>query len=166
MKNNIEKELNDLKNKIKNLENEQKLLLTSDNFLHSRLVSLLCDKKLQNIKRGLSELNIASEKGNSLSSFVLGLLYEFGDSVEPNMSKSIEYYLKSFIQGYSKGIYQIGRIYHLEKEFSKAIEFYEKAAAKKEPNSLINLGIIYEKGDGVIQDYSKAISILSKSRRL
>jgi TPR repeat protein len=41
-------------------------------------------------------------------------------------------------------------------DYAKAREWYEKAAAKDEASALVNLGVLYDNGQGVAQDYAKA----------
>lgn len=52
-----------MKAKLEKIQNEQKILSSTNDFLHSGLVSLLGDKKTRNIHRSIEELKISSERG-------------------------------------------------------------------------------------------------------
>ena len=44
----------------------------------------------------------------------------------------------------------------MKQDYSKAREWYEKAAKKENSGAQCNLGVMYKKGQGVKQNYSKA----------
>ena len=46
----------------------------------------------------------------------------------------------------------------MAKDYAKAREWYEKAADKGDAKAMNNLGLLYDNGQGVAQDYAKAAS--------
>ena len=44
----------------------------------------------------------------------------------------------------------------MPQDYAKAREWYEKAAAKGDATAMINIGLLYDNGQGVAQDYVKA----------
>jgi TPR repeat protein len=53
-------------------------------------------------------------------------------------------------------LYQSGRVAEAQEDYAEARRWYEKAAAAGEAQGMINLGSLYEAGNGVPQDYAAA----------
>ncbi|KAK8852781.1 hypothetical protein M9Y10_017771 [Tritrichomonas musculus] len=152
-----------LKEKLKDLS------ISSDDFCRG-LCRFLGDKSERNVKRGVSLLELSSEKGNRYASFIIGLLYESSEYVEHDFIKSTHFYELSSLQGNSYGLIRLGMCYHygygVQQDYPKAIELYEKAAKLGNSIALNNIAICYEKGHGVEQSYSKAVEYYEKAARL
>ena len=118
----------------------------------------------------VNDLKIASDKGNSYASYILGLLYWNGRSVEQSIDTSIKYFERSTEQGNSSGLNAIGWFYQngfgIQRDCSKAFEYYMKSANLGNSNALNNLSLLYHNGDFVKQDYTKAIECCLKSSEL
>lgn len=101
----------------------------------------------------------------------LGLCYYEGTGVEKNAKKAAYCFLKAsrlgcvdapknLIQlGDAEALFKLGYHYNTQKEFEKAAEFYQKAAELGHPMALNNLGVCYEKGEGVEKDIKKAFDL-------
>lgn len=103
-----------------------------------------------------------AEKGNSIAQFNLGCLYESGEGVPKNLTKAIEWYLKSANQGLAQAQYNLAVIYaygrDVPKDSKKAIEYFEKSANQDFEPAQYNLGDIYANGRfGVPKDSEKSI---------
>lgn len=61
--------------------------------------------------------------------------------------------------------YQHG-LKNLSLDLEEAIKWYEMAAEHNDPNAMNNLGLMYKNGEGVKQEYKKAISLLKQSSNL
>ena len=55
---------------------------------------------------------------------------------------------------------------YIHQNYSKALTCYQKAAESGESHALVNLGMIYENGQGVEQDLLRAIQIYKKASEL
>lgn len=56
-------------------------------------------------------LQVASDEGNSLASYILGLLHESGKDVPKNIEKAKNYYKQSAKQGNSYGYHKLALVY-------------------------------------------------------
>ena len=157
----LEQEVLHLKKTIQKLQDENKSSSACDCFLNDGLISILGQKKKRNITNTIHSLKTSSSRGNSIASFIVGILYEIGEEVGQNMEKSFKYYERSFKQGNTKGFYRIGRCYDfgsgtINQDFSQAKDYYEKASELGDECAMNNLGALNEDGKSVKQDYTKA----------
>lgn len=166
----LEKQLNELKAKISELQNDQDLLYKSNEHLYLGLVSLLGDKNTRNLEKVKNELKISSKQGNRYASFILGLLYETGEEFKGNIKKSLKYYEISSQQKGLDGLRRIGYLYAngygVKQNHFKAKDYFEKAADCGNVGALTSLGFIYERGNGVYRNYVKAIELYEKAADL
>lgn len=166
----LEKQLNELKAKISELQNDQDLLYKSNEHLYLGLVSLLGDKNTRNLEKVKNELKISSKQGNRYASFILGLLYETGEEFKGNIKKSLKYYEISSQQKGLDGLRRIGYLYAngygVKQNHFKAKDYFEKAADCGDSLALTNLGYLYQNGLGCKQDYKKAIDYYQKAAEL
>ena len=97
----------------------------------------------------------------------LGLIYEYGKGIEPDLTKAIELYRMSAEQNYSLAQNQLGVKYRLgqgvEQNDEKAFELYLKASEGGNSVAQDNLGWMYANGCGTEQNYEKAIEWYKKS---
>jgi hypothetical protein len=115
----------------------------------------------------------AADLGNSNAEISIGLMYETGEGVERDYSKAKDWYEKAKTHGDTSADESLLRIKKAEQDEAKndeqngtiasagqhsdlAIEWYEKAAALGDTNAELCIGNMYERGEGVKQDYSKA----------
>ena len=167
----LEPEVLHLKKTIQKLQDENKSSSVCDCFLNDGFISILGQKRKRNITNTIHSLKTSSSRGNSIASFIVGILYEIGEEVEQDMEKSFKYYERSFKQGNTKGFYRIGRCYDfgsgtINQDFSKAKDYYEKASELGDECAMNNLGALYEDGKSVEQDYTKAKEYYEKVAEL
>jgi len=107
----------------------------------------------------------SAEKDQSLQ-YILGYIYQYGQGVKEDEKKAEEWYTKSAISGNSRAMVALAKLYRRQNTtgaLSKAFSWLNRAAKKDEPYSWFELGILYEKGLGVFQDYKKAFSSYQKA---
>ena len=106
----------------------------------------------------------ASEEGNSDAYAKLGLIYEKGLlNQNIDLQKAEEYYQKSVdIDENPSGLNGLGNLYYNSNP-SIAVDYFKKAALNGNLDALNNLGICYEYGKGVEQNYYKALEYYKKS---
>lgn len=152
-----------IKNQQKELQSKFDNLKISIEKLSEGLNSYFSEKP--NIKEAIYLLNISSDEGNSISSYLLGLIYEKGEFFNQNLSES--FFKKSSSQGNSSRLNKIGsnyqRGYGVKKDYSKALEYFQKSADLGNSYALVNLGNCYKNGKGVEKNYLKAIKYCQKN---
>lgn len=88
-----------------------------------------------------------AEKGDPVSQYFLGKLYENGKGTEKDINKAIEWFEKSANQNYDKAQTYLGILYakgkETEKDINKSIKWFEKAANQDCTDALFNLGLLY-----------------------
>lgn len=166
----IENELNEVKAKLTEYQNEHDILHNSNNALQNGLISLLNDPKERNNKMAINELKVSSNQGNRYATFILGLLYETGEVVKRSKNKAFKCYEKSAMQGNPSGIYKIGHCYQhnkgVKKDLTKALEYFERGIETSNAASLYKLGSLYYYGQGVEKNFSKAKEYFEKAAEL
>ncbi len=72
-----------------------------------------------------------ASQGDASAQYKLGLMYIYGEGVDSDSTKAIEWFKKAGNQGHAEALYEIGSRYHyglsVDKDFTKAVEWYEKA---------------------------------------
>ena len=90
----------------------------------------------------------------------LGWMYQYGDGVEQDVAKAIEWYTKAADLGDVNAMNNLGFIYEysdgVEQDVAKAVEWYTKAAEAGDTSAIMTLASMYEFGNGVEQDIDKA----------
>ena len=130
------------------------------------------------MKLEFADIKALAEQGHADAQYSLGLMYKMGQSVSQDSHKAVEWYTKAAEQGHSDAQYNLGEMYKLgddvPQDSTKAIEWYTKAAEQGNSKALewfkrmnqrkvqqqireqYDLGVMYEKGQEVRQDYTKA----------
>jgi len=121
------------------------------------IFELLYSKELVNQK----ELHCSSKTPRECYS--LALLYDRNGSLY-NPKKAIRFYTKGCDYNHPESCDTLGVIYALEKDYNKSKFFYNKACSlEKSTVGCAGLGLLYEQGTGVKQNYKKAINLYQKA---
>ena len=97
----------------------------------------------------------------------LGCRYEFGNGVEENIDKALEYYEKAASKGCTLAMFNAGLKYlHREGSVEKGIEYLTKAAESGYPDACAELAMAYYNGNGVEKDITLSAYYLNKGRSL
>lgn len=138
-----------------------------DYYLYTSLNNLLGHEKNQNFQRAAYILRLASDEGNSLASFILGLLHESGKGVTKNPDIAKNYYKQAAAQGNTYGYLYLGHFfydgYECKEDYAKAFKYYQKAANFGNKAALISVGFCYYVGKGVAEDEKKAVKLYEKA---
>ncbi|KAI8886494.1 HCP-like protein [Backusella circina FSU 941] len=83
-------------------------------------------------------------------------------------SKALEFYMMAAESGSGEACLFFGQLYHCHdnfQDFSKALKYYMKATAESRYKKFAQhgIGLLYEHGDGVPQDYVKAVELYESS---
>lgn len=108
----------------------------------------------------------SADLGHSYSQFCLGVALYYGEGIEQNTQKAIEYLTKSAESNHPQAISTLADIYFngesIEKDIDKAIELYEKAKEQNICLYFYNLACCYEIKENLqlaIENYQKAYNI-------
>lgn len=101
----------------------------------------------------------------------MGNLYYYDDGIFKNYSSSIKWYEKSAKQGFSTAMVKLGDIYYrgtgVDKDYKKAINYFLTALKTgyfdPEGHVNLNLGIMYQNGEGSKIDNSQAFKYCSEA---
>lgn len=113
----------------------------------------------------LEEVIKEVQKNNPIAMYELARRYQFGESgAEKNTSKAMELYKKILhYQRNTCAMYRLAYAY-LDEEFGEdqrveGIGYYEAAVELGDADAAVQLGIMYEFGDLIEQDYEKALKL-------
>lgn len=91
-------ENNELRSEVAELKKKLSGYTTSENSFIDGLLKLYGHEKERNLREGLHVLKVSSEKGNCLSSLLLGIIYETGEGVECDFNKAKFFFEQSSSQ--------------------------------------------------------------------
>ena len=111
-------------------------------------------------------LPLADKKGNYREQYYVAYLYLYGLGVAQDEIKGLSYLNESLKENYHMSqalmafLYSQGQLVPLDKK--KAIDLYKQAASQGNISALLNLGVAYYLGDGVMRNIPKAIDYLTQ----
>lgn len=120
---------------------------------------------------GLLRYVEAARKGDPQGAYNAGQVYEAGEEVEENIGLAYQLYEMAANGGLAAGQFEMG-YYHYEgcgnaeQDYARAFDWFEKAyenpkcAADTKAQCAAYLGICYQRGLGVVQDYDMALQFL------
>lgn len=117
----------------------------------------------QNYQSALNWYQRSVNQGNSNAMVHLGYLYLFGLGTDQNSDQAKQLFTEAATAGNMDGSAALGRYYILhpneENAAQLALSNIQTAADAKNPMGIYLLGYLYEKGIGVSQDKTEAISL-------
>jgi serine/threonine protein kinase len=98
--------------------------------------------------------------GDAMAQFILGMMYDNGQSVPQNDTQAAYWYRKAADQGDAKAQYNLGVMYDngqgVPQNDTQAAYWTRKAADQGHAGAQFNLGLMYDNGQGVPQDDAQA----------
>ncbi|MEX0807167.1 MAG: trypsin-like peptidase domain-containing protein [Dongiaceae bacterium] len=111
----------------------------------------------------------AARDGDSDAQYGLGLLYEFGLSVQQDYRRAALWYERAVDQGHIPAHYALGYLYEIgegvKQNYREAERLYRVAADGGDLDALVGLGYLYENGLGVTRDYERAYEYYLEASR-
>ncbi len=108
-----------------------------------------------------------SESGDPYGTFGLGVMYQFGNGVEKDEKKAMEYYVEAANEDVVEAMHNIGYLYQhgkgVDVDLKEAIKWYGKAANLGYGVSQNDLAYLYEHGIGTPIDLDKAFDLYKKA---
>lgn len=120
-----------------------------------------------NYDKAYKILQPLAASGNSDAQKMLGIMYDYGQGVEKDKQKALQWYLKSARQGQPAVQYQVGSKYFrgdgVQQDYAEAAEWWEQAANGGQVDAQFNLGLMYFRGLSVEQDDARAAELFRKA---
>ena len=108
-----------------------------------------------------------AEAGDGQAMNNLGVLYDLGQGVEPDLGRALHWFAESAKTGHPSGMSNYGRMLEqgrgIEANPEEAARWFDLAARQGQPEAQYNLGMLYELGRGVPQDYKAAAAWYSRA---
>ncbi|TAL27103.1 MAG: DUF4034 domain-containing protein [Alphaproteobacteria bacterium] len=104
--------------------------------------------------------------GNVRSEINIGLMYGNGWGVQKDIAEAMRWYKKAEFRGYWGAQNYIGRLYKnalTPVNYDEALRRFRLGAAHDDTASQISLGLMYQEGNGVKQDYVEAMKWYKKA---
>lgn len=116
---------------------------------------------LKNYHRAHDLFEKASDLGNSMAMYDLGLIYLQGLGFAKDEGRARLWFQKSVDLGNTRAMTALGLLYSASSESfpadeAQALRLFEQAAADEDPIAMNSLGVFYETGRHVPQDYDAA----------
>jgi TPR repeat protein len=112
----------------------------------------------------------ASELGNPVAMFNLGLSYDRGIGIAQDPAEARKWYERAAQRNLHMALLNLGFLYErgrgVSQDFSVARDLYEKSAARGNRRAMNNLGYFFEQGFGINTNYAEARRLYESSARL
>ena len=132
-------------------------------------IYLTSDASIKDVNQALKYLTISTEQGDIDAPYDLGEIYRKGEHVSVDISKAIFWHSKSASHNNSKSLPILASIYWTatdgNKKPSKAIELLTEYANIKKMNPNFYIGLFFNVGEYVKEDYSIAREFYKKGVR-
>lgn len=113
-----------------------------------------------NYAKAIYEFKLSAERGDAVSQYSLGVMYDNGQGVAKDTTEAGRWYRLAAEQGHAAAQYNLGLIYHTgkgaPKDNKEAAKWFLSSAKQGVAPAQYNLGVMYVDGKGVPQDYAKA----------
>jgi len=108
-----------------------------------------------------------AEAGDGQAMNNLGVLYDLGQGVEPDLGRALHWFAESAKTGHPSGMSNYGRMLEqgrgIEPNPEEAARWFDLAARQGQPEAQYNLGMLYELGRGVKKDDKAAAAWYSRA---
>ncbi|KAI8377338.1 hypothetical protein BD560DRAFT_390814 [Blakeslea trispora] len=111
----------------------------------------------QNTEEALRYLMMSADNNNMYAQFLVGVHYERGIDVSQDLEKAKHYYGKSAEGGFPDAQAALGSRLVSEENYTEGIEWLERAVQVGNSRAHVQLGILYDKGEGVEQNNDMAL---------
>lgn len=150
-------------------KNHQALVAAADAKLDEYLTKLalkeaMADYGAGNFAKALPVFQKVSIQGTgfdvTVAHFLLGQMYQSGLGVEANETQAVGYYSLAAAAGWADASYNLGNIYYKNGNYTGAAKAFRTFLANPESgdkaDARYKLGMLYNLGNGVAQDYALA----------
>jgi TPR repeat protein len=142
-----------------------------DSIILSSLISNRSNLEVEHFNKLDTDFNLlqkTADQGDPTAMFILGRNYKDGIKVEKNITKSIEWLVKSAEKDDSRAQELLGSIFLYETPFKNtalALYWYKLSSQKDDPTAQLEIAKIYANGLGVEKDLLLASQWLEKANK-
>ncbi|MBQ7273311.1 MAG: SEL1-like repeat protein [Bacteroidales bacterium] len=122
----------------------------------------------QNKKKAIKSFMKLADERLPDALLMLGECFLVGDAVAKDESLAIKYYTEAASLGETLSQWRLGYHYSFKQmppDYEKGRYWYEKAAEKEDAAALNDLGVIYDQGLGVENNYAQAVSYYMRAAK-
>jgi TPR repeat protein len=120
--------------------------------------------KALNVRTAVQWYRKAADQGDPVAQYAMGNFYRIGRGVTNDMNQAIEWWQKAAAQNQVDAEARLGQLYLIPEQPygdryvdpAKALPLLRRAAAQGSAGAMNNLGVAYEDGSGVEQDFKEA----------
>ena len=105
------------------------------------------------------EFSELAEQGNSISQYILAMMFENGFGVAQDYTAAVKWYTLAAEQGVAEAQRELGVLYlngTIEQDYAAAFKWLNLAAEQAYASAQTALGVMYYEGNGALQDYVMA----------
>ena len=120
----------------------------------------------KNVQKGIEVLKDAIEKGDTISAFMLGVIYHLGNGVKRDPHEAIKYYTIAADAGNTNAMCNLGTIYMMDDEsidYFLAKKYLYRGAVLGNVGCMHALGTYYKSNDVAILKYDEALIWFKKA---
>ena len=137
-------------------------------------LSVVGQDKPKSLPKDIPSLKALAEKGNAEAEFQLAEKYYYGEGIEIDYAQSFKWASRSAAQDNPKAKYRLGSL-HIQgrgvaKDENKAKALFKESkigllnlAGRNDPQAQAFLGVMYNRGMGVEQDFKEAVKWYRKA---
>ena len=113
----------------------------------------------------LKKYKVAAAKNDPKAPYALGYMYNSGTGVEQNYVEAVRWYRSGAALGNADALYmlsifyKLGKISVIERDDKEATRILKLASEKGSADAQNDLAFMYERGEGVAQNYAEAIQL-------
>ena len=116
----------------------------------------LCEEN-NDLETAAHWFGLAAEKADPEANEKLGRYYMHGIGGKPkNFNTALKYLENAANAGQTGAMTLLGNFNFYLKKYDYALDWFRKSAAEGDPEAIYKLGVMYESGDGVVQDHKAA----------
>jgi TPR repeat protein len=112
----------------------------------------------------------ASEQGNLVARFNLGMAYELGWGVDRDSTEAVRWYLSAAHAGDVLSMAKLGNVFSegtlVARDYDAAAKWYTMAADRNHVRAHYNLGTLYANGTGVAKNVGKAFELYERAESM
>lgn len=109
----------------------------------------------------LADTSLAQAGGDARLHYLVGLMYEYGRGVSPDLHEAVNWYRRAATAGLAHAQNSLGFLYTLgqgiERDDEQAREWFYRAAGQGHSGAQLNLGLMFCAGRGVTRDERLAV---------
>ena len=102
---------------------------------------------------------VAAKQHHTEAEYYIGLYYQLGKGVQKDLDQAIYWYEKAALKKDKNALYHLAMILIKQenRDMKNVAKLLEQAASLDHPHAQYNLAVMYQKGDGVIENANKAL---------